>query len=169
MSEDLQWRARTFADKVLKSEVQKEIIKLALVVLGNHKLTIEHNKDGFDAYTYCKHETKKFCPVGNKTMCYRGKWREYVVHGHTRTDIYLEVLKLLANDNSVYYPIVSARTDDEWIPKEKFGEVKSDSIRYRKGLKEIDSIIKRVTDSEDNEEKKKLLEYARKCIDETMD
>lgn len=120
MSEDLFWRARTFSDKVLKAEVQKEIIKLAYVLLGNQQLKIEENKEGFDRYPYCKHDTKKWCPVGNRTMKYRGRWREYVVYGHTRVDVYLEVLKLLANDNSVYYPVVSYRRDNEWVDREEY-------------------------------------------------
>lgn len=63
MSENILWRARVFADKTIKAEVQKEIEKLALVVLGNYKLKIEHSKEGFDRYPYCKHETKKYCPI----------------------------------------------------------------------------------------------------------
>lgn len=168
MSEDLQWRARTFADKAIKAEVQKEIVKLALVVLGNHKLKIEHSEEGFDRYPYCKHSTKKFCPVGSKTMRYRGRWREYVVYGHTRTDVYLEVLKLLANDNSVYYPIVAPRTDDEWISKEEVGEIKEDLNRYYKGLNEVDSILKEAIGSLDNGEEVNGLEYAREVIDKTI-
>lgn len=138
MSEDLQWRARIFSDKTLKAEVQKEITKLALVVLGNHKLKIEHSKEGFDPYVYCKHSTKQFCPVGSRTKHYRGSWREWVVYGQTRTDVYLEVLRLLANDNSVYYPIVAPRTDDEWIDREEYNKLKTeneDIKRYvRNGL-----------------------------------
>lgn len=136
MSEDLFWRARTFSDKVLKAEVQKEIVKLAYVLLGNHQLKIEESKEGFDRYPYCKHDTKRWCPVGNKTMRYRGRWREYIVYGQTRTDVYLEVLKLLANDNSVYYPVVSYRRDNEWVEKEAYDEVVEKNKKYRKVIEE---------------------------------
>lgn len=111
--ENLFWEARTFTDKLLKAGVQREIVKLAYALLGNNKLHIEHSKEGFDPYPYCKHSTKTYCPVGNKKRYYKGKWREYVVYGHTKLDIYLEVIKCLANDNSVYYPIVSYRREDE--------------------------------------------------------
>lgn len=119
MSEDFFWEARTFSDKVLKKAVQDEIYKLTLVLLGNHQLKIEHNPEGFDQYVYCKHTTKQWCPVGNTKKTYRGRWREYVVYGRTRTDVYLEVLKMLANDNSVYYPVVSYRRDNEWVSREE--------------------------------------------------
>ncbi|MEK4030838.1 hypothetical protein MKZ02_20170 [Pseudobacillus sp. FSL P4-0506] len=137
MSEDLQWRARIFADKALKAEVQKEITKLALVVLGNHKLKIEHNKEGFDSYVYCKHNTKQFCPVGSRTKHYRGRFRGYVVYGHTKMDVYLEVLKLLANDNSVYFPIVAPRTDDEWVEREEYDKLKEENQKYKKALEDL--------------------------------
>lgn len=122
MSENLFWEARTFSDKVLKAEVQNEIVKLAYVLLGNHQLKIEEDKEGFDPYTFCKHDTKKWCPVGNKKKYYRGRWREYVVYGSTRIDVYLEVLKMLANDSSVYYPVVDYRRDNEWIEREEHDE-----------------------------------------------
>lgn len=119
MRNDTKWGARTFADKVIKKAVQEDIEKLALVVLGNHQLKVEFNDDGFDPYPYCNHGTKQYCPIGHKKMKYRGRWLGYVVHGHTRTDIYLEVLRCLANDNSLYFPIVSHRRDDEWVEREK--------------------------------------------------
>lgn len=124
MSENIHWRARVFADKTLKAEVQKEIEKLVLVVLGNHQLKIEHSKEGFDKYPYCKHNTKKYCPVGSKKMHYRGSWDCWVVYGNTKTDVFLEVLKLLANDNSVYFPIVSHRRNDEWVERSKVEKLK---------------------------------------------
>lgn len=126
MSEDIKWKARTFTDKVIKKAVQEEIEKLALVVLGNHKLLIKHNKEGFDKYPSCKHWEKQYCPVGNKKLTYMGRWREYVVFGTSKTDIYLEVLRLLANDNSVYFPIVSFRRDDEWVEREKVATYKDE-------------------------------------------
>ncbi|WP_258831463.1 hypothetical protein [Peribacillus frigoritolerans] len=135
MSEDIQWRARVFADKTLKVEVQKEIVKLALVLLGNHQLKTEYSKEGFDRYSYCKHNTKQFCPVGSKTMHYKGKWREYVVYGHTRTDVYLEVLRLLANDNSTYFPVVSYRTDNEWIDREEYKKIKDENKSMKQYVK----------------------------------
>lgn len=167
-SEDLFWRARVFSDKVLKTEVQKEIVKLAYVLLGNHQLKIEYSKEGFDRYPYCKHTTKQWCPVGNKTMHYRGRWREYVVDGHTRTDVYLEVLKVLANDNSIYYPVVSYRRDDEWISKEEVGDIQENIKRYHKGLNEVDSILKEAIEALDKDEKVNGLEYAREVIDKTF-
>jgi hypothetical protein len=106
-SEDIEWRARIFADNTLKIEVQKGIQKLALVLLGNHKLKIEYSKDGFET----KHQ---------RTMHYRGSWREWMVFGRTKTDVYLEVLRMLANDDSTYYPIVSYRQDHEWIEVEEY-------------------------------------------------
>lgn len=124
MSEDLKWKARTFTDGVIKKAVQAEIEKLALVVLGNKQLKILHSKDGFDRYPYCNHSTKQFCPVGQRKMEWQGRWEEWVVFGHTKTDVYLEVLRLLANDNSVYYPIVSFRRDDEWVEREKVEKYK---------------------------------------------
>jgi hypothetical protein len=115
MREDANWEARKFLDKTIKDQVQHEIHKLALAVLGNHKLTITKAKDdkGFDKYTYCQHSTKTYCPVGNRNWRYMGRFREYVVYGTTKTDIYLEVLKLLANDSSVYYPITSFNYNNE--------------------------------------------------------
>lgn len=135
MSEDLFWRARAFSDKVLKAEVQKEIIKLAYVLLGNHELTIEYNREGYDTYPSCKHHLKQWCPVNNKKKYYRGKWREYVVYGNTKLDIYLEVLKLLANDNSVYYPIVSYRRDSEWVEHEKYKALQEENKKMKQYIK----------------------------------
>jgi hypothetical protein len=103
--ENITWSARTTMDKIIKDRVQKEIYKCVLMVLGNNKLTIDESKDGFDQYPGCRHSTKQFCPVGSREKHYRGKFREYVVYGHTRLDVYLEVLRLLGNDSSVYYPI----------------------------------------------------------------
>jgi hypothetical protein len=103
MSENIEYRARVFADKALKAEVQKDIEKLALVVLGNNKMKISYNKEGF------KERENEY-----RTMRYKGSWREWVVFGETKTDVYLEVLRLLANDSSTYFPIVSYRKDDEW-------------------------------------------------------
>lgn len=123
MSKNIQWEARKFADKALKKAVQDEIAKLALVVLGNNQLKIEYSEEGFDPYTYCKHTAKKYCPIGSSKMRYRGKFREYYVYGATRTDVYLEVLKRLANDSSTYYPIVAPRLDDEYIEKKKYDEL----------------------------------------------
>lgn len=126
LSKDLNWKARTFTDTVIKKAVQDEIYKLMLVVLGNERLRIEESKEGFDQYSYCKHSTKQWCPVGNRKKHYMGRFRGYVVYGHTRLDVYLEVLKLLANDNSAYYPIVSFRKDDEWVEREKVEKYKSE-------------------------------------------
>jgi hypothetical protein len=135
MSEDIQWRARVFSDKILKAEVQKEIYKLALVLLGNHQLKVEHKKEGFDRYPYCKHTTKQWCPVGSRTMHYMGRWREYVVFGHTRTDVYLEVLKLLANDNSTYFPVVSYRKDNDWVERKDFEELQEENNLMKQYVK----------------------------------
>ena len=55
MSNDQNYNARVFADKVLKKAMQGEIEKLALVALGNHKLTITKAEEGIDPYPYCKH------------------------------------------------------------------------------------------------------------------
>ena len=134
MSEDHQWNARVFSEKVLKKAVQGEICKLALVVLGNHKLSIEYSKEGFDNYPYCKHSTKQFCPVGSKRMHYKGSWRQYVVFGHTRTDVYLEVLRCLANDNSVYTPIVSYRRNDEWIEVEEYKKLSDEFEKMKEKI-----------------------------------
>lgn len=126
MSEDLKWRARTFCDGVIKKSVQDEIYKLMLAVLGNHQLKIEESKEGFDQYSYCKHSTKQYCPVGNRKKHYMGRFCEWVVYGHTRLDVYLEVLRLLANDNSVYYPIISFRRDEEWVEREKVAQYREE-------------------------------------------
>ncbi|MED0673840.1 hypothetical protein P4S95_27225 [Aneurinibacillus aneurinilyticus] len=126
MKEDTIWNARIFADKVLKREVQTEIEKLALVVLGNKQLKIRYRKEGFDRYAYCKHTTKQFCPIGDKKMYYQGSWEEWVVYGQTKTDVYLEVLRCLANDSSIYYPIVSYRRNDEWVEREKVEKYKDE-------------------------------------------
>ncbi|MCI1696482.1 hypothetical protein [Aneurinibacillus aneurinilyticus] len=126
MSEDTQWRARVFADKVLKKEVQKEIESLALVVLGNHELKITHKKEGFDQYPHCRNWEKKYCPVGGRKKTYMGKWGSYIVYGETRTDIFLEVLRCLANDSSLYFPIVSCRPDNEWVEREKVEKYKDE-------------------------------------------
>lgn len=124
--ENLEWQTRIFLDKTIKKAVQFEIEKLALAVLGNKKLKISHKKEGFDRYSYCKHETKQYCPVGNKTWQWMGSWEEWVVFGHTKTDVYLEVLKMLANDNSTYYPIVAFRQNDHWVEREKVEKYKED-------------------------------------------
>lgn len=102
------WNARTFTDKVIKSAVQKEIETLALVVLGNNELKIDYCKDGFESNIYCDSTYKSFCPSG-KSKKYRGSWRNYVVMGQTKTDVYLEVLRCLANDSSLYIPITDYR------------------------------------------------------------
>jgi hypothetical protein len=104
-TKNIAWAARTTMDTIIKDRIQKEIYKCALMVLGNNKLEIDESKDGFDQYVYCQHSTKQFCPVGARKKHYRGRFREYVVYGHTRFDVYLEVLRLLGNDSSVYYPI----------------------------------------------------------------
>jgi hypothetical protein len=105
--ENIKWAARTTMDTIIKDRVQKEVYKCVLMVLGNNELTIDESKEGFDPYPYCQHSTKQFCPVGNRKKHYRGRFREYVVYGNTRFDVYLEVLRLLGNDSSVYYPIYS--------------------------------------------------------------
>lgn len=99
-SDDIEWRARIFSDNTLKIEIQKEIQKLALVLLGNNKLKIRCNKEGF--------ETRD-----QRTMYYEGFWCEWRVLGKTRTDVYLEVIRMLGNDDSTYYPVVSFKYDDE--------------------------------------------------------
>lgn len=119
MSDNTKYKAQVFCDGVIKKAVQEEIEKLAMAVLGNHKLKIDFCEEGFDQYPYCKHETKSFCPIGSRIKKYKGNWREYVVFGHTKTDVYLEVLRMLANKNSTYYPIVSFRYDDDWFERDK--------------------------------------------------
>lgn len=125
-SEDIKYRARVFLDKTIKAEVQKEIEKLAYAVLGNKTLKVEHRKEGFDKYPYCKHDTKNYCPVGNKNYQYMGKWDQWIVYGQTRTDVYLEVLRMLANDSSTYFPIVSFRPDSEWVDRDKVEKYKEE-------------------------------------------
>jgi hypothetical protein len=124
---DIQWRARIFADNTLKAEVQKEIEKLALVLLGNYKLKTSYNKDGYD---YIK-------PNKYRPYTFMGSWREWCVFGHSKTDLYLEVLKMLANDNSTYYPVVSYRQDNEWIEREKLEEIQEENQKYKKALEEF--------------------------------
>jgi len=107
------WKARCFADKTIKKAVQDEIKTLALVVLGNNELKIEHDPDGYDSYPSCKSWEKSYCPARKDKKKYCGKFREYVVFGETKTDVYLEVLRCLANDQSLYIPIVAwKRTGD---------------------------------------------------------
>ena len=117
-SDDIEWRARIFADNTLKIEVQEEIQKLALVLLGNHKLRIGYSKEGFETRNY-------------KTMRYSGSWREWRVLGETKTNVYLEVLKMLANDSSTYYPVVSYRTDDEWVEPKKHKKLNEELQRAK--------------------------------------
>lgn len=59
-------------------------------------------------------------------MHYRGSWDSWVVYGVTKTDVFLEVLKLLANEDSVYYPIVSPRRNDEWVERSKVEKLKDE-------------------------------------------
>lgn len=136
--EKLDWDARILVDSVLKEKVEEEVIKLALVLLGNHKLRLEHSKEGFDQYTYCKHHLKKYCPVGNKTKHWRGHFREYVVHGHSRLDCYLEVIKMLGNQSSIYYPIASFRRDDEVVTRDEYDDLKRDYERLNQKLFDLE-------------------------------
>lgn len=126
-SENIEYRARVFADNTLKIEVQKEVQKLALVLLGNHKLKIDHNKEGYDHIR----------PNQFRPYTYKGSWREWMVFGHSRTDIYLEVLKMLANDDSTYYPIVSFRQDDKWIEREDYEKLQEENQKYKRALEDF--------------------------------
>jgi len=126
-SKDVEWRARIFSDNVLKVEVQNEIKKLALVLLGNNKLKISYSKEGYETRNY-------------KTMHYMGRWREWVVFGRTRTDVYLEVLKMLANEDSTYYPVVSYRLDDDWIETEKYKDMNEEFEKARNQLDKIHKV-----------------------------
>lgn len=137
MSENQEWNARLFADKVIKKAVQDEIEKLALVVLGNHKLKISYRKEGFDNVRPSK---------TGRPYTYSGSWREWFVLGHTKTDIYLEVLRMLANDSSTYYPIVSYRYDKDWVDREEYEVLQEENKQIKEAYKDresdIDSYVK---------------------------
>jgi hypothetical protein len=128
-SEDIEWRARVFSDKVLKAEVQNEIKKLALVLLGNHKLKISYSKEGFETRNH-------------RTMHYMGRWREWVVLGRTKTDVYLEVLKMLANDSSTYYPVVSYRLDDQWVESEGYKNLNDKFVKLQEENEQRKEVMK---------------------------
>lgn len=132
MSENQEWNARLFADKVIKKAVQDEIEKLALVVLGNHKLKITYRKEGFDNVR--PSET-------GRPYIYRGSWREWIVLGHTKTDIYLEVLKMLANDSSTYYPIVSYRYNNDRVEREEYEVLQEENKQIKESYKDRQVII----------------------------
>jgi hypothetical protein len=104
------WKARMFANNVIKEAVQKEIEMLALVVLGNNELKIDYNENGFESNVYCNSNYKQFCPSGKRKK-YMGSWKNCIVFGNTKTDVYLEVLRCLANDGSLYIPIVEWNKD----------------------------------------------------------
>jgi hypothetical protein len=132
MNENQEWYARLFADKVIKKAVQDEIEKLALVVLGNHKLKISYRKEGFDNVRQSK---------TGRPYTYSGSWREWFVLGHTKTDIYLEVLKMLANDSSTYYPIVSYRYDKDWINSEEYEALQEENRQIKEAYADRESDI----------------------------
>jgi hypothetical protein len=128
MRENQEWNARLFADKVIKKAVQEEIEKLVLVVLGNHKLKIDYRKEGFDHVRPSK---------TGRPYTYSGSWREWFVLGHSKTDVYLEVLKMLANDSSTYHPIVSYRYDKDWVDREEYEALQEENQKYKKALEEF--------------------------------
>lgn len=141
MSESQEWNARLFADKVVKKAVQDEIEKLALVVLGNHKLKINYRKEGFDHVRQSN---------TGRPYTYSGSWREWFVLGHSKTDIYLEVLKMLANDSSAYYPIVSYRYDKDWVDREEYEKIQEENkqikVAYEDRVIDIESLEKALND-----------------------
>ena len=100
---DTQWKARIYVDKAVKGKVFEDIKTIAYALMDGGTLSIE--RGDFDPYTYCKHETKKYCPLSHKRK-YRGYLRPggYVFHGNTELEIYLEVIRALAGDQ-VYFPL----------------------------------------------------------------
>ncbi|MFE4523970.1 hypothetical protein ACFRCQ_17990 [Cytobacillus firmus] len=141
MNENQEWNARLFADKVIKKAVQEEIEKLALVVLGNYKLKITHRKEGFDHVRQSS---------TGRPYTYSGAWREWFVLGHSKTDVYLEVLRMLANDSSTYYPIVSYRYDKHWVDREEFEKLQAENKQvkdaYEDRVSDIESLEKALND-----------------------
>ena len=108
MSKNQEYNARVFSDKVLKEAVRNEIEKMALVLLGNKELKFQYFRGGIDS-----RQGK------DKTIYYIASWDQWFVEGKNKTEIYLEVIRLLSEESSIYFPIVSYRKDSRWISKEE--------------------------------------------------
>ncbi|MNH66470.1 hypothetical protein D3C73_185010 [compost metagenome] len=112
---DKRYAGRVYLDKAIKQKAKDDIETIAYSLIRPTQ-RFDITKGEFDKYPYCKHGTKKHCPIGKKYK-YMGylKARDaesdnappsgYMFYGNSETEVYLEFIKSFI-DNGLYFPLL---------------------------------------------------------------
>lgn len=97
------YRARLYHDNAVTQQIEEDLYVMVRALIGDYRLTIEHDKKGFDQYPSCKHWEKKYC--GNQNKKYRAflHGRGFVWHGNSKIEIYCNIIASIAG-NRMYLP-----------------------------------------------------------------
>ena len=104
------YKARLYHDKAVTSQIEEDLQVMVRAIIGDYRLEIKHNKDGFDTYPNCKHWEKKYCRSKKKKYCGYLHGRGYVWYGDSEIEIYCNIIASIVG-NKIYFPYSSLPQD----------------------------------------------------------
>lgn len=105
-ADTLKYRARVYTDKVLIPQIEEDLRVMVYALIGDKKLEITQDPNGYDTYPSCKDSMKTYCPAKKKR--YRARLPEHCLcwFGDSHIELYCRIISSIAG-NKVYTPFSS--------------------------------------------------------------
>lgn len=104
--DELKYKARVYIDKAILPQIEEDLKVMVYALIGDKKLEITHDPNGFDVYPPCKDSMKDWCPGRKKKYQARLPKRALVWHGDSHIDLYCQIIASIAG-RKVYVPFSS--------------------------------------------------------------
>lgn len=105
-ADTLKYRARVYTDKALIPQIEEDLRVMVYALIGDKKLEITQDPNGYDTYPSCKDNLKNYCPAKKKR--YQARLPEHCLcwFGDSRIELYCRIISSIAG-NKVYTPFSS--------------------------------------------------------------
>lgn len=105
-ADTLKYKARVYIDKALIPKIEEDLNTIVYSLIGDKKLKITHEPNGYDTYPSCKDNLKNYCPAKKKR--YQARLPEHGLcwFGDSRIELYCRIISSIAG-NKVYTPFSS--------------------------------------------------------------
>lgn len=104
--DELKYKASVYIDKAILPQIEEDLKVIVYALIGDKKLEITHDPNGFDVYPSCKDSMKEWCPGRKKKYQARMPERALVWHGDNHIELYCQIIASIAG-RKVYMPFSS--------------------------------------------------------------
>lgn len=102
----LKYQARVYTDKALIPQIEEDLRIMVYALIGDKKLEITQDRNGYDTYSPCKDSLKEYCPAKKKRYQAYLPERALCWYGDSLIEIYCRIIASIAG-NKAYTPFSS--------------------------------------------------------------